>query len=754
MKNIRKINLLFALLLGGALALTGCREDEELNLAGMPATQIGLSISEAPEDSPAMVNLSATYDAEGKIVVDGAISRVYTVALASPSLEEVSFDVEPIIANIPADKVAFSEKHLIIPAGHRSASVTVTLTDEDFSFTEDVAELPAKVYELGVKLTNIQGNLTDLASTEAKVVIDKESYRACVRLVGENGNTAAFERSCFNGQVLGGDELKYSFKAVLDRPAHADVTVDIVPSGLDEQGLKTMQITPSQLTIPAGETESTESAVWTMTDEIMTGNDDPYQWNILLTPTVTSTDEFVSVEETSDTDVVTLTVDKAINAVRPMESLDDLIGARVMNRAAWTADIENSGVFFDGSRDTYWEITDTQGTPVTIDLGREYDIAALRVGSNSSYNMRYITGDIAISKDGEAFGKIGRMDSSTSLAMEGDYYRVVSFYGTVRTRYLRLTLATSYSWYNTIAEIDIYEGDTEPVVYTPVGDNNEVNGKIAHTPIGSFSGVDVSFFARTNMPSDNGYTVNVAVDNSLVASYNAEHGTAYQTLEDGYLQLDNVPARIAAKAYKSSEAVKVSLTGDVSALTEANGYLVPLRLTSSAAASSAKQGVVWLIITPENSYFMSNPTADQIKGEPADRSSWTVRDATAGTDLGRTLFDGDDYSCINSSIRSVIFDLQRSHNIQGLRFMVKYGSYGGSYDVKKIRISVSDDDTSYTIIGEVDNNYWYMPADYYDPLDGQHMLVTYGVISARYVKLELLEVGSYFYGLADFDVLE
>lgn len=756
MKNIHKINLLFALLLGGSLALTGCREDEELNLAGMPATQIGLSISEAPEDSPAMVNLSATYDAEGKIVVDGVISRVYTVMLASPSLKEVSFDVEPIITNIPADKVTFSEKHLTIPAGQRSASVTVTLTDEDFSFAEDAAELSAKVYELGVKLTNIQGNLTDLSSAEAKVMIDKESYLSEVSLIGENGNTEAFERNFFDGHILGGDELKYSFKAVLSRPAHDDVVIDIVPSGIDEQWLGSMRITPSQLTIPAGETESTESAVWTMTDEIMEADEEPATWNILLAGTISEADEYVAMAESVEGNTVTLKVDKAINAIRPMESLEDLIGARVTDRSAWTADIDNYANLFDDDVYTGWALPDAAGSPITIDLGREYNISALRVGQSGSYYSYYFSGDIAISKDGgQTFVKIGKFNVNSGEALPMDsYYRVAAFYGTITTRYLQLTLKTASSYYKSISEIDIYEGDTDPVVYTSVGDGNEMKSKIAHTPVGSFSNVDVSFFARTNIPSDRGYTVNVAADNSLVAIYNAEHGTAYGILDNSFLDVENAQLMIAAKAYKSNESVKVSLKGDVSTLNSPNGYLVPLRLTSPDAASSAKQGVVWLIITTENSYFMSSPTADQVKGTPADRSSWTARNAANGADLGRSLFDGESYSNIGESVRSVVIDLKQSHAIQGIRFLATYGGFGNTYDIQKVRVSISNDGSDFTVIGETDSSFWYTVSGYYEPTAGSHTLVAYGIISAQYVKLEILECGNYFYGLAEFDIFE
>ena len=122
------------------------------------------------------------------------------------------------------------------------------------------------------------------------------------------------------------------------------------------------------------------------------------------------------------------------------------------------------------------------------------------------------------------------------------------------------------------------------------------------------------FSAYATVASTSGYTVSVAADNSLVAAYNTAHGTSYAALPAEYLQLDNNPLTIAAGAYKSEGEVTVSLKGDLTRLSDLNGYLAPLKLSSSGAGTSAGRGVVYLAVKVERNkicllYTSSTPAA-------------------------------------------------------------------------------------------------------------------------------------------------
>lgn len=200
----------------------------------------------------------------------------------------------------------------------------------------------------------------------------------------------------------------------------------------------------------------------------------------------------------------------------------------------------------------------------------------LGYGSVPSVSIEY-------SADGETFSQAGTPVSGEYVTSGSRMY--AAFYGHIEARYLRLTIGFSSSWSKTLSEIDIYKIDSEdPTVYAVTGTENLITGKITHRQTGSTSDVNASFSAYATVASTSGYTVSVAADNSLVAAYNTAHDTSYAALSAEYLQLDNSTLTIAAGAYKSEGEVTVSLKGDLTRLGDLNGYLAPLKLSSSAPA--------------------------------------------------------------------------------------------------------------------------------------------------------------------------
>ena len=130
---------LFILALATLFTLASCQDDEALDLETFPVNQPVITINGTEGAS------NAIYKSDGTLELDGVVSRTYTFNfLASPEDATVTFDV--LSTNIPKENIEISSTKAIIPAGATTASVTVTLKDEDFSFA--ASNYDAVTYEL------------------------------------------------------------------------------------------------------------------------------------------------------------------------------------------------------------------------------------------------------------------------------------------------------------------------------------------------------------------------------------------------------------------------------------------------------------------------------------------------------------------------------------------------------------------------------------------------------------------------------
>lgn len=287
MKNTGKI--IFLTLLAAA-ALSACREDETLDLAGYPDASMGLGI-EGQENGVNTVRLTAVYDGEGQLSVDGELERTYTFALASPAPEDLTFRVEPLAVNIPTDKVEISATELKIPAGQRAAEpVTVRFFDEELTFAQFAQPDPeAKTYELGVRVVGTEGYPTGFAGgNEAKVVVTKETYTSHYSVLSTEGNPVEFTRSYAKGNIVEEEPISVpGIQIVLDRPALEDLVFDLSSAGIPEAFAQNVSITPARLTIPAGEKVSSETAVWAVTDDFLKATAEAAEYLVELTPVLT-----------------------------------------------------------------------------------------------------------------------------------------------------------------------------------------------------------------------------------------------------------------------------------------------------------------------------------------------------------------------------------------------------------------------------------------------------------------------------------
>ncbi len=308
-----------------------------------------------------------------------------------------------------------------------------------------------------------------------------------------------------------------------------------------------------------------------------------------------------------------------INLIRAIESTDDMVGFTATGRSAWTADCGNYANLFDGSTSTSVDFPEQYGNVLNIDMKEPQLVTGLCLGYGSVPSV-----SIEYSADGETFSQAGTPVSGEYVTSGSRMY--AAFYGHIEARYLRLTISFSSSWSKYISEFNIYEIESdEPTVYAMCGSDNVLTGAIAHTPGGSFNGLNAAFNVYCTVSSASGYSVSATADNSLIAAYNSANGTSYAALPDGHLLLENNPCAIGPNNNKSDGQIKASLTGDLTGLTNAKGYLVPLKLSAQDAVTSSGRGVVYLVIIPAEELFRKNFTVADITGAlVADRSGWSI----------------------------------------------------------------------------------------------------------------------------------
>jgi len=255
MKNMYKYALLFALA-GGAALFTGCRADEEVDLAGYPETPVGATISGTTDR---VATFAGTYDNEGVLNLAGSLSGEYTIALAQASPEETVVRVEPIITNVPAELVEISARELVIPAGSTTVAVSVRMIEENYDFMENV--FGPVTYELGVRVVEARGSQVPVVDGEAKMVIEKAAYVAVASLVGVEGNAVTFKRNFIDGAIVNEDPITYDVKVVVDRPVLEDTKFVVKSAGIPEGFVDDERFTPAaEVTIPAGAKEKKSAA--------------------------------------------------------------------------------------------------------------------------------------------------------------------------------------------------------------------------------------------------------------------------------------------------------------------------------------------------------------------------------------------------------------------------------------------------------------------------------------------------------------
>lgn len=467
-----------------------------------------------------------------------------------------------------------------------------------------------------------------------------------------------------------------------------------------------LDITTASVTVAAGETVSTESFAVALTGDINSLTDSEGYLAALKLSASGAT-------SSASRGVVYVVIKPENNVIKDLNSASDIIGFQA-GRTGWTGTANGSTAanLFDGSTSTRVNFN-ASGNVLEVNMGGVHNVTGLNL-----YGYQLANIGVEYSLDGSEWTSAGVAESNeiivpSSNRSQGNNY--IGFVEPLEASQLRVTFncnGTSSS-YRRVVEFYVYEVDgTDPAVYTLAGTDNVFTGKITHhVSAGSFGGATASFNAMVTHASDAGYDVVAVVDNSFIADYNAEHGTSYVALPSANVEISGMITNIAAGAMQSSQAVTVSLKGDVSELTDRNGYLVPVKLATSGAVTSAKRGVVYLAVdvVESDAVLMDGFSPASISGSVVeDRSGWTIIECDEGgvydpaTTGYSNLFDGSTTTYVRTWGGPVSFtvDLGKEYEMTGLQITARTdnNTYAG-YQPNSVMIMASLDNAVFTEIG-------------------------------------------------------
>lgn len=407
--------------------LSGCREDENLNLLTYPDNNFALA-AEGEEGSKITVN--AFYNNDGILEFDKPATFTFRFN-ASP--EETIVTFEPI-----GENVELSDTKLIIPAGYTDASVTLDIKDME-AFQANYEEA---VCNLGVKAT-VEGYRMPSTTLEAKALIKKEAYAAAGFLEGKADSKTEFVHTVFAGNFLETEENKYTFNVRLERPARKDVkvTFNTAVAGVNEEALEDVVITPSEIVIPAGQKIS-QDITWEVGKDFLLGTDRDMEATFTVTADFECEDPVVSTDETRNS--FSLKVVKTVKGVEIIPhdwDYEDFMvfpkGWTEWNKDGWTIetagevdDSDGADVLLDG--EDYDGIYGEGDFSLTVDMKEKKTLAG--VGLWYQYWCSPQSIQLLVSSDGENWTYLGQISSNDENV---DF---IKFYEPLTTRYVKFEI--------------------------------------------------------------------------------------------------------------------------------------------------------------------------------------------------------------------------------------------------------------------------------------------------------------------------
>jgi hypothetical protein len=270
----------------------------------------------------------------------------------------------------------------------------------------------------------------------------------------------------------------------------------------------------------------------------------------------------------------------------------------------------------------------------------------------------------------------------------------------------------------------VIDGSSQNLIYFSVNSANTLSYAVVHTPVGDFGNFEAKFPVKIQRATTQATTVNVAVDNSLVDTYNKAHNTEYVPVPDGVIDMSKAVAHIKVDTIASYDSVSVVLPESaLSKLTE-KGYLLPLKISdvSGEGTGSVERGIMYVIITTSTSLINDSPTG--LLGTKADGSNWKCLSADG---LDANAFATENWSFTKKqATSSFVVDLGATHKVSG--YLV------GSDLINNGEIAVSEDNSTWTTLGSlrghkgIDEEIGWSTYTWY---------VLYGAVPARYVKVTM-----------------
>ena len=260
-----------------------------------------------------------------------------------------------------------------------------------------------------------------------------------------------------------------------------------------------------------------------------------------------------------------------------------------------------------------------------------------------------------------------------------------------------------------------FPGDSYNRVYMP---DKSGTYKIVQTPISSISNLKFETSLKCTQKASDAIKATVEIDNSMIAAYNEQHKTNYEEMPASALAIENATMTIPAGDMASMDTLRLTMSQDeslVSTLRSPNGYLIPLRLTTTTGGASQPSTNVfstYLVVTVTEDNVNHEAVESDITGAlVANQTGWSA--TTNGTvdtwgDPIETLFDGDTSSyCYISASGELNLDINmgKSYTFDAITLYYGYSSSWGNYEygclTAGMTIFTSKDGTTWQSAGEI-----------------------------------------------------
>lgn len=254
-------------------------------------------------------------------------------------------------------------------------------------------------------------------------------------------------------------------------------------------------------------------------------------------------------------------------------------------------------------------------------------------------------------------------------------------------------------------------------------------GSITKTPIGYIADASIKFSVKSTASFTTSTHVNVAIDESLVASYNKANGTSYVAAPEGTVVLDKSALTILADTLSSKDSVTITVPeSSFDKLIDKAGYLIPIVITGSdnkECKASTNAGIRYFLLKIEEGSIRKKALNSDIKGtELSDHDKWKCISATGfNADEFQNLYSGGWDAQWNMSAKkgTFVIDMQETKKVTGF--------YVGNYALKSVSCQISSDNVKWTDCGSIN------AADMYAKDWSSKMAIFYGAMPCRYIKI-------------------